>query len=169
MMRLALGIAMQFCVAISAQADKPRWLLNADGLGPVRIGMHVAEVNRVLPATITPSPVGARVTPDCDYQNIPSYPGLSLVFIDDKVARIDVTAPGIRSINGTEVGQRERDVASRLPEGKWEKLDHVDSGKSLLVTKPGQHHALSFQFEDQRLVRIIAGSHPVIDYAEGCE
>lgn len=143
--------------------------LTADGLGPLRIGMPLASVNRILQHPIVPTPKALRVAANCDYRNLEEAPGVSLVFIDGKLARIDVTGGPTSTGHGIRVGAPLAQAQEKYPAAVTEKLDYVDDGVNLMVASPQSPNALSLQFESPGLTRMVAGRKQAVRYAEGCD
>jgi hypothetical protein len=97
------------------------------------------------------------------------FPGVSFVFIDDRLARIDVARRGYRSSDGVAVGDKQDDAMRRLQGARREPLDHVPEGVALVRDTADQPNAIGYQFYGGALKRMIAGDKRVIRYAEGCE
>jgi hypothetical protein len=144
-------------------------VLGASGFGPFTVGMPLAAVNAHLNTKIVPTPPRLRANPVCDYVPVRDFPGVSFVFVDDRLARIDVARRGYRSADGVAVGDRQDEATRRLAGAKREPLDHVPAGVALVRESDGQPNALGYQFYGGRLRRMVAGGRRVIRYAEGCE
>jgi hypothetical protein len=97
------------------------------------------------------------------------FPGVAFVFIDDRLKRVDVSTPAYRSSDHVAVGDRQDAVMRHLKDAKREPLDHVPEGLTLVRETDAQPNAISYQFYDGSLKRMIAGDKRVIRYAEGCE
>lgn len=144
-------------------------VLNASGFGPFTIGMPLASANGHLHTKIVPTPERLRANPVCDYVPVRDFPGVAFVFIDGRLARIDVARRGYRSMDGVAVGDRQDGAMSRLKDARRESLDHVPGGFTLVREKGAQPNALAYQFYGGSVKRMIAGDKRVIRYAEGCE
>ena len=100
-------IAIVLMPPISAAAD---WTVYLRRAGPVRIGMSLAQVQRVLR---DPSARLEGNTPEvplnkCAYLDSKSIPdGLGFMFAGGRVVRIDVFKAGIKTASGAEVGDTE--------------------------------------------------------------
>jgi hypothetical protein len=165
----SLIILALFSVYTFASASAPKMTLTANRLGPFKIGMTMAEVNTHLTHKLVAGKPDLRATQGCDYINVNDLAGTSFVFINDRLVRIDLDAPGIKSRQGLEVGENLHDALPELRDAKREPLDHVPDGSSFVIETPQQRNAMSFQFEHGRLVRIIAGDKKVIRFSEGCD
>jgi len=163
---LSLGLLSDVCAISAPSSGLP---LTVDGLGEFRFGMKLDDINALLPRKLESTRPELRAVPNCEYIRAPSIRGVSFVFVDDQLARIDVDAPGIRSIEGIEVGDRLENVLPRLSAARQEPLDHVPEGVVYVLESARQPTAISFQFDNGRLVRMISGDKKVIRYSEGCD
>jgi hypothetical protein len=170
----SLALAMALLLPCAHAAGKapagipPASLLSADGLGPLRIGMTLKSVNGILKQPLVPSDKALRAVANCDYQDLPEAPGVALVFVDGRLARIDVSGGNTASDRGIRLGATLAEVREKYPEGLKATLDFVDDGISLTAAAPGSPNALSLQFETARLTRMVAGRRKAVRYAEGC-
>jgi hypothetical protein len=166
--RSFLAIGIFICFIGATKADTPSLSLTADGLGPFIIGMSLAEANQHLREKVVPHEVSTRATPNCDYNEIPELRGVAFVFIDKRLMRIDVTTPDWKYDGAIVVGMDKDTFLHRVKHALPEPLDHVPEGLSYVAESRSSRHAVSFQFEGDRLSRMIAGDKKIIRYAEGC-
>lgn len=96
-------------------------------------------------------------------------PGVSFVFLNDRLERIDVSKPNFSSVDGLTVGDKEDHVVGKLKKAKREPLDHVPEGVTLVTERMDEPNGISYQIYDGKLMRMIAGDKKVIRYSEGCE
>jgi hypothetical protein len=145
------------------------WTVDAQGIGRVRTGITVAALGEALGATITPvydfNPSCTHVTP----AGLP--PGVSLMIVDDTVARIEVKAAEVRTTEGAGVGDTESAVVA-LYAGRVEVQPHKYTGPEghyVVVTPPGDTlHRIIFETDGQKVLRYRAGRVPAVHYVEGC-
>lgn len=142
--------------------------LSPSGLGPIKIGMLLPEINLLLKHKITPLKIELRATPNCDYNKLADFPGVALLFINDTLVRIDLDTSTIRSTHGIAVGDRQVAAVRKMPHSKHEPLDHVPEGAAFVVEDQSRQNGVSYQFEHGKLVRMIAGNVKAIRYAEAC-
>jgi hypothetical protein len=154
--------------ALLAQAVPRDSRLHANGLGRLKIGMSLSQVNHLLSRKITPTPVALRADPRCDYQALPQAPGVAVVFIDGRLERIDISSADFADENGIKIGDALNEVAGKLPASKREPLDFMPEGTSMVIERSDHANGLSYQFEGRSLTRMIAGDKKVMRYAEGC-
>lgn len=143
--------------------------LSASGFKQFKIGMPLESVNAQLKNKIVPTRPELRANPVCQYVPLQDFPGVAFVFIDDRLQRIDVSTPAYRSVDRVAVGDRQADAMRRLAGAQREPLDHVPEGVTLVRETDAGPNAISYQFHDGSLQRMIAGDKRVIRYAEGCE
>ena len=118
----ALLFALTFEVSNSSSLPipSPDWTVYLHRAGPIKIGMPLIAVRRVLrdPQAYLSGNDPEVLLDECanlESKAIPS--GLGLMFIKGFVVRIDVFEKGIRTASGAEVGDRE-DKIKRLYRGR---------------------------------------------------
>ena len=154
---------------LGARAAAPSPLqLGPDGLGGFRIGMALADVNLRLKQAIVPTAVELRATANCDYNAVADLPGVAFLFIDDKLARIDVDSPRIPAMQGIHIGDSADAIGRKFPRARREPLDFVEGGFALVLEQTTGANAVSLQFEGNKLTHLLAGDKRAIRYAEGC-
>ena len=151
-------------------AAAPSWTVTEQGIGPLRAGMTFAEADAALGGALL-VPVGVDTT-GCDYlvwKNGPS--GVTVMFDEHHVARIDVDTTGIATAAGARVGDDEARI-ERLYPGRVTVTPHkyVD-GHYLTVTPQAgadKRYRIIFETADGRVTRYRAGIMPSVAYVEGC-
>lgn len=156
--------------SMTAGGTATSWLVSADGIGIVRIGMRVSEVVTLLGGTVDV----ARVEPgeacaDARFSAVP--PRVSFMLSADTIVRIDVHTVGVRTIDGVGVGDREADLAARFgrrlrvephpyegPEGHYLVLDDLEVPNRRMI----------FETDGRVVTRFRGGRLPEVDYIEGC-
>ena len=140
-----------------------------EGVGPVRIGATIAQVNAALGEQLKPA---YDVNPECDYIDPATLPpGIALMVERDTIVRIDVDTAGIATAEGAVVGDTETRVLD-LYKGRVEVQPHKYTGPVghyLRVTWPADTlHLLIFETDGERVVSYHTGVRPAVDYVEGC-
>jgi hypothetical protein len=167
--KLALAVLALVGGLAHGQAVPPHSHLRADGLGKLKIGMPLARVNGLLTKKIVSTPPALRLSPRCDYQALPQTPGVALAFLDGRLARVDISKPGISDEHGIKIGDTLEEAAAKLPDSKRESFDD-DPGGISLVSEPGDGpNGMRYQFENSKLMLMIAGDRKVMRFAEGCD
>lgn len=152
----------------SAASDStpPQWVVRADGIGPLRVGVPLAAASRTLGEAL-------RVTQAaCDHVNPTKMPdGILLMVIDDTVARVEVDSAGIRTVEGAQVGDSESRVLelygtrARIEPHKYTYPD----GHYVVVTPPSDTlHRIIFETLKGRVTNYRAGRVPAVQLVEGC-
>jgi len=149
---------------------RPDWTLRLDGIGPVRVGMTLAEVERLLGGTTRIE----RIEPgdECGYAYLSAMPaGLSLMLAGDTVVRANVDTTGFRDAAGVAVGSAEADVLSRY-QGRVRVEEHPYTGPEghyLIVDDPARPgFRLIFETDGRMVTSFRGGRLPEVDLIEGC-
>ena len=152
--------------AVAADTTPPRWVVRADGIGPLRVGVPLAAASRTLGETLRVTQAG------CDHVNPTTMPeGILLMVIDDTVARVEVGSAGIHTAEGAQVGDSESRVLelygaqARIEPHKYTYPD----GHYVVVTRPGDTlHRIIFETLKGRVTLYRAGRVPAVQLVEGC-
>lgn len=166
-MKAAVGLALLGMAAAPAPTD-----LTVNGIGPVRFGMTVQQVER---ATGNGLVMSDPEDPSCA-EGSPAKPGrqdMVYLFEHRRLARITVwevkgqTLAPIR-IGGIGVGGREADIRRRFPSARIR--PHVYSGPNAHYVDIRMGNGRSYRFEtlNGRVTALHAGLYPSLDYVEGC-
>ena len=150
----------------AADSSPPQWVVRADGIGPLRMGIPLAEASRTLG-----EPLRVRETA-CDHVNPTTMPeGILLMVIEDTVARVEIDSAGIRTAAGAQVGDSESRVLelygaqARIEPHKYTYPD----GHYVVVTPPGDTlHRIIFETFKGLVTTYRAGRVPAVQLVEGC-
>jgi hypothetical protein len=143
----------------------PQWVVRADGIGPLQVGVPLAMASRTLGEEL-------RVTEACDHVNPATMPdGILLMIIDDTVARVEVDSAGIRTAEGAQVGDSESRVLELY--GARAKIEPhkytYPDGHYVVVTPPRDTlHRIIFETFKGRVTTYRAGRVPAVQLVEGC-
>ena len=152
--------------AAAGDTTPPQWVVRADGIGPLRVGVPLATASRTLGETLRVRQAG------CDHVNPASTPGgVLLMVIDDTVARVEIDSVGIHTAEGAQVGDSESRILelygarARIEPHKYTYPD----GHYVVVTPPGDTlHRIIFETLKGRVTRYRAGRVPAVQMVEGC-
>jgi hypothetical protein len=152
--------------AAPADTTPPQWIVRADGIGPLRVGVPLADASHTLGETLRITQAG------CDHVNPTTMPeGILLMVIDDTVARVEIDSAGIRTTEGAQVGDSESRVLelygarARIEPHKYTYPD----GHYVVVTPPGDSlHRIIFETLKGRVTTYRAGRVPAVQMVEGC-
>jgi hypothetical protein len=155
-------------VSLCGPASALDWTLRMDGLGPLRIGMHFDEVNARVGRQLKRSEPSLQPTPGCDEIALPLRPGVSLMFIDDVLERIDVSRPGTKTEKAISVGDPAARVLSTYPRIRQEKNSYDNTERYLTVDSADHRFSLRFETDHARIAHFYAGARKQVRYVEGC-
>jgi len=152
-------------VATSFAGDA--WVIREDGVGPVKIGMSLAELSAALHQELA---ADERDQEGCFYINARAHDNVSFMIIDGHVARVEVGAPGVKTSTGIQVGDSEAQV-QKVYGAKLKVTEHtyVDTGHYLTVRSADGRYGVRFETDKGRITMFYAGKFDAIQYVEGCE
>jgi hypothetical protein len=147
--------------------------LHLEGVGPVRIGMTLAEASAAagVPVRLQDMPPG----PECRYAYPDGAPGLgrdvAFMVLQGRIARVDVGAT-VRTVSGIGIGATEAEVQATYPGRiRVEPHEYVRGG-SYLVYVPAdpalRDLSMPFETENGRVQRLRSGLAGPVAFPEGC-
>jgi hypothetical protein len=158
MYRLILPMIAALVVAAAPPSE-----LGPGGLPPLTLGMSVAQAGKALGKPLAVD--YADPSKACGQVLYPRYKTTSLMFVDGKLARIDVRRRGL-SFQGISVGSTERQVRAAFPKLTVEPHKYTD-GRYLTV-KLSPNTGVVFETDKAKVTRFRLGTFPAVDYVEGC-
>jgi hypothetical protein len=153
--------------AADSAAPAEAWRLSETGIGPVRVGMTVAEAAAALPGGV-PHPE----TQECAYVGLSGLPeGVSLMTEGGRVVRVDVDdSSAVATTRGARVGWTEARVLALYPDARVQPHKYEDG--HYLVAIPGAPadttHRIVFETANGVVTRFRSGIIPAVEYVEGC-
>jgi hypothetical protein len=150
-------------VAVLLMAAAPPTELSPDGLPPLTLGMTVAQAGKALGKPLTVD--YADESKACGQVLDPRYRTTALMFVDGKLARIDVRRRGL-SFKGVSVGSTEAEVRAAFPKLTVEPHKYTD-GRYLNVKLSPDTGAV-FETDKAKVTRFRLGSFPAVSWVEGC-
>jgi hypothetical protein len=164
-----LALLLASCFSASAAPPKEA-VVSFSVYGAVRIGMNVAELTAAVGQELKRTDEDWE-SDDCRYVQLEKGDGnLNFMLIDDRLARIDVNTPSIRTTSGAHVGMKASDVLGIY--GKQaEVTPHAYTGPEgtyITVHAPGGKFGIRFETENGVVERYYAGTAEAIEYIEGC-
>jgi hypothetical protein len=151
-----------FCLA----ADTV-WKVRPDGIGPIKVGMSLAALNRKLHASFEPPKDADELA--CYYVEPTGYPGLGVMLLDGHVARVDVDGSSISTTDGIRNGVSESHV--RAVYGKALKVspnEYDPEERYLTFMSPDGQYGIRFETDHGEVARYYAGQAKAIAFVEGC-
>lgn len=157
--------------AFPLSAGASQWSVTFGEVGPLRLGMSMATMNRVLGEDLAaPKVPGADPVGRCFYVDPPREPALQLMIIEGRLARIDVVKSGIKTTKGVAVGDTEASVlaayGTRIAVEPASGDPH--SGRFLTVLSPDKAYGMRFVTLHGKVQQYYSGTAQAIRYVEGC-
>jgi len=155
--------------APAGAGDASSWALRADGVGPVKVGMTVAEADQALPGGLD-NTTGLEA---CDYVRPKQGPGgVSLMVVDGRIARVDVVdSARVPTTAGVMPGESEARVREAYPGVRVQPHKYDDRGHYMVVI-PGAPsdtlHRIVFETDGAKVTRMRGGLFPAVEFVEGC-
>lgn len=141
--------------------------LTYTGLGPLKIGMTIADANRA----------GLKIALDeqfpeidqCGLAKIVGRDDVQLLFEHDRLARIELRSSRLETFSGAKVGDSEARVreiyGARL---RVDPHQYDQNGHYLTVTSSDKRYALVFETDGKAVTDLRAGLIPAVQYVEHC-
>lgn len=145
------------------------WVLHENGVGPVKIGMGLRELNAILQERFKlPTDKDDRA---CFYVKPMRHPHVAFMILDGRLARIDVDGPNISATGGVHVGDSEqralRVYGSKL---KVEESKYTGpEGHYLTLRSSDKRYGLRFETDMGKITQFYAGTFDAVQLVEGCE
>ena len=140
-------------------------------LGPVRIGMTVDEAAGEAGVELRRD-FGRQSTSTCYYVTAAALRGVSIMVVDDEIARIDVDSPStIATRSGVRIGTPVDNLRQVYPNNIRQANDAVAEGEALAFVPNDDFDAdyrIYFEIEDGQVARYRLGTKPAVDYLGGC-
>lgn len=155
---------------VAETVDSLTWVARADGIGPIRAGMTVAEASAAVGESLQ---VDYADFETCDYVTPSILPeGVSLMVISDTVERVDVVDPSeVRTAAGAGIGDAESSVVSRYGSAATV-MPHKYTGPEghyVVVAPPGDSlHRIVFETDGAAVTMYRVGRTPAVEFVEGC-
>jgi len=159
-----------FLVCISLVADSlaaDNWVLRDNGIGPIKIGMSLSQLNAVLHERFS-KPTQEWESQECFYVKPRRHPHIAFMIEDGRLTRIDVDGAGISTSTVVQVGDSESHAlkiyGSKL---KVEPAQYTE-GHYLTARSNDGHHGIRFETDQGKITMYYAGRYDAIQYVEGC-
>ena len=139
--------------------------------GPVRIGMSPKAIEIALGAKLKRDAADAD-SAGCEYvASSRGYEGIGFMLINQRLARIDVSAPKVSTLSGARVGQSQEEVLALYP-GRVKVSPHfytAPDGDYLTMLSHDKKHGMRFETNHGKVTVYYAGTAEAIQYVEGCQ
>jgi hypothetical protein len=144
------------------------WVIREDGVGPVKVGMTVSQLNKILHEKFS-FPEQKEDQP-CFYVNPAKHPHISFMIEDGRLARVDVDAPGTPTAEGVQVGDSE--LRAKRVYGPRLKIEpHAYTGPVghyLTIRSKDGRYGIRFETDGKKIDNLYAGRMQAVEYIEGC-
>lgn len=150
--------------------DDGTFTVNDSGAGPLRIGMTFAEAAVALGGAV---PDTARLERACAHVPLDGVPrGALLMWVEGRIARIDVDSTSITTAQGARVGDSGERIRS-LYAGRIVEKPHKYDERGRYLVVPSQSSgsdslALVFETDGAQVTRYRVGRQPEVEWVEGC-
>lgn len=156
-------------VAVPPAPTPSGWTVRHDGIGPVRVGASVAELEATLGTQL---PRRDSLDPRCDYLRNPALvPGVWFMMVQGRIARIDIDSAGPATAEGIRVGDDTARVMSIYAPRVAATPHKYTDGTYLTVTPRAPADSgfrLIFETGGGRITHIRAGRLPEVGWVESC-
>lgn len=157
--------------------------LSFDGIGPIRVGMTLAQASAALGRPVTANREGAQMNDVCTYADVAALPsGLAFMLSRAKasdpwrIVRVDVEKDSrIATVSGIRIGATEADVrqaysaSGRTGTLKSSPHKYVEGGHYLTYDDDGAGgHLLLFETDGQKVTAFRSGQEEPVNYVESC-
>lgn len=169
MRALLLVVLVLFCSYATAASS---WQLSPQGLGPIKIGMSLKEVQSITHQKLKNTKPDKYQAEDesCFYSQFADkkLSGISLMVAYNKVVRIDVTSNEYETTKGIRIGDTEAKVQQQYPGIKV--LTHHYDQNGHYLTDPAilKDRGIRFETSNGKVTLMYAGRAQEIQYVEAC-
>lgn len=162
-----LLLASAFAIAAPA-SSADGWTLRFDGIGPLKVGMTFDQANASLQRRLKRTPDDLRPNDHCDEISVPGHPETALMFIDDKLARVDVWHAGARLRGGVVIGGAEHSLMPAYAKASKSPGFYDNSQTEWTLPSADGRMAIRITTENNAIITAIAGEAKAVAYVEGC-
>ena len=153
----------------SAHISARRWVVTERGIGPILAGVPIAALDTVLSEHLTPAYAAGSSCADVHPKVLPR--GVLVMVQHDTVARVDVRAADVRTVDSVGVGDSEARVIERY-KGRVRVSPHKYTGPTghylTVSTPPDTGYLLLFETDGKHVVSYRAGRRSAVELVEGC-
>jgi hypothetical protein len=171
-----IGLALISLLSVAPQALAAPKLtaasqLGTNGLGPVLVGMTVAQAERAAGRKFTTD--AENPDTNCRYTKPQGLTGIAFMLIDGKIARADVwDNRKITTFSGAKIGDSEARIKALYPgQIQVEQHEYRPKGHYLVFVPQDQadrNFRVIFETDGQKVTQFRSGRLPEVSYVEGC-
>jgi len=159
-----------FVLAAGVTHANPTNILTADGIGPLRIGMTLQQLEAAIGRKVDLSDLSSDDTSVCAEIDVPGWENIGLLMENLRVTVIYIDRP-YRTIDGVYHGMSETDLKRRFGHQAvfgYRPYFGGDPHAHNVVVKKGRRREFLFQTENDKVSSISVGDLPGVEYWEGC-
>ena len=161
--KLLIFLGVMILIAICSAADG--WVIRQDGVGPVKMGMSLPQLNAALHERFA-MPEN-KEDQGCFYVTATKHPQVSFMIASRRLVRIDVDKTGVPTTEGVQVGDSEEHV-KQVYGPRLRVAPHNYTDGHYLTLRNG-NHAIRFETDEGKISTFYAGTFEAIQYVEGCQ
>lgn len=143
--------------------------ITTEGIDPIQVGMLKSEAEKA--GDVRLRPVGPPLG-NCQFQEPDAVRDVSFMFLDGRIARVDVENSDVSTLSGVSVGDTEEDVyaayGSNIRKRPHYYLPENGSYLTFIPEDPSDRSRVIFDVVDGIVTLIRAGRLPAVQYVEGC-
>jgi hypothetical protein len=151
-----------FPVASSSGALSSRSVISARGVGPIHIGMTIAQAERRLGHGLRVE----RFNPPCGTARLSGRLRSYVLLTGQRIAYISVRSPRLRTDRGVRVGDPVSTLIARYS-GRLKAHPNIYTQEPQYEYVAGRRKLIFFT-QDGRIDEITTGRKPEVNYVEGC-
>jgi len=141
------------------------WIVRQDGVGPVKIGMSLPQLNMALQEKFAMPE--SKEDQGCFYVTASKHPQVSFMIESRRLVRVDVDKSGVATTEGVEVGDSEDHVKQVYGSRLKVEPHHYTEGHYL--TLRNRNYGIRFETDEGKVSTFYAGTFAAIQYIEGCQ
>ncbi len=141
------------------------WVIRQDGVGPVKIGMSLPQLNTALHEKFAMPE--SKEDQGCFYVTASKYPQVSFMIENGHVVRVDVDKSGIATAEGVQVGDSEDRVKQVYGDRLKVEPHHYTEGHYLTLRNGDR--GIRFETDEGKVSTFYAGTFEAIQYIDGCQ
>jgi len=170
MIQIAKKYFFAIGLALLSGLASGEWRIDARGVGPLRFGMSLNQVNRLLKSHLhQPEVAGIDATGRYFTVELENHGDISLMFIDLRLARVDVDKPGLKTVGSIQVGNSASVVIQKVrPVPQVQQHFYVNTGLYLTSLALDGKRGIRFEVIDGKVSTYYAGLLTAIQQVEGC-
>jgi hypothetical protein len=170
---VSLAVLVASSLAVNAQARlTEQSKVSIYGIGSVRVGMTINEVQRVAGVRLVQTPSGGEEYGCFYYEPSSSPSGVSFIVTNGRIARVDINNPRIATIRGVGIGDTENRIKSVYSRQIQVTPHTYMTGGHYLTFIPkdsaDKNYRIVFETDNNRVIQYRAGRLPEVEYVEGC-